>query len=111
MTIFWMPNPNVLGAADLVQTPVLEGGKIMLGNKKKSHDIATKTFFSIYFLPNRLLNSAVINDFTMLTFRQPLLAGDRFDKPILTNTSQPVIWAIGPVNSKVNLSKQAIQLC
>ena len=41
--------------------------------------------------------------FTMLTYRQPLLAKDRFDTPILTNGSQPVIWAMGPVNSKVNI--------
>jgi len=52
----------------------------------------------------RLLNSAVINQFTMLTYRQPLLAKDRFDTPILTNGSQPVIWAMGPVNSKGEVS-------
>ncbi len=52
----------------------------------------------------RLLNSAIINDFTMLTYRQPLRAGDRFDKTIHTNGSQPVIWAIGPVNEKGEVS-------
>ena len=49
----------------------------------------------------RLLNSAVINDFTMLTYRQPLRAVDAYDKVIYTNQSQAVIWAIGPVNKKV----------
>ena len=50
----------------------------------------------------RLLNSAVINDFTMLTYRQPLRAVDAYDKVIYTNQSQAVIWAVGPVNKKVN---------
>ena len=49
----------------------------------------------------KLLNSAVINDFTMLTFRQPLKASEKYDIEILTNQTQPIIWAIGPVNSKV----------
>jgi len=52
----------------------------------------------------RLLNSAVINQFTMLTYRQPLNAKDRYDTKIQTNGSQPVIWAIGPVNSKGEVS-------
>jgi len=52
----------------------------------------------------RLLNSAVINDFTMLTFRQPLAARDKFDSQIFTNDSQPIIWAIGPVNNKGEVS-------
>ena len=51
----------------------------------------------------RLLNSAIINDFTMLTYRQPLRGNDKFDQTIYTNQSQPIIWAIGPVNSKVRL--------
>ncbi|TRY81057.1 hypothetical protein TCAL_09448 [Tigriopus californicus] len=48
----------------------------------------------------RLLNSAIINDYTMLTYRQPLNGDGRFDSSILTNQSQSVIWAIGPINSK-----------
>jgi len=52
----------------------------------------------------RLLNSAVINQFTMLTYRQPLLAKDRYDTSIYTNGSQPVIWAVGPINSKGEVS-------
>jgi len=52
----------------------------------------------------RLLNSAIINDFTMLTYRQPLKARDRFDTTIETNTSQAIIWAVGPVNSKGEVS-------
>jgi len=52
----------------------------------------------------RLLNSAIINDFTMLTYRQPLSPGDRLDKRIFTNGTQPVIWAVGPVNDKGEVS-------
>jgi len=52
----------------------------------------------------RLLNSAVINDFTMLTYRQPLKPRDRYDSMIFTNGSQSVIWALGPVNSKGEVS-------
>ena len=49
----------------------------------------------------RLLNAALINDFTMLTFQRPLLNKDlRADRQILTNQSQSVIWAVGPVNSQ-----------
>lgn len=55
----------------------------------------------------RLLNSAVINDFTMLTYRQPLRAVDAYDKVIYTNQSQAVIWAIGPVNKKGEVSYHA----
>jgi len=47
----------------------------------------------------RLLNAALINGFSMLTFQRPLSASDRMDQPIYTNGSQPVIWAVGPVNS------------
>jgi len=52
----------------------------------------------------RLLNSAVINQFTMLTYRQPLRAKDRYDTTIFTNGSQPVIWAVGPINNKGEVS-------
>lgn len=48
----------------------------------------------------RLLNSAYINEFTMLTYRKPLKASDAYDTEIYTNRSQPIVWAIGPVNSK-----------
>lgn len=52
----------------------------------------------------RLLNSAVINEFTMLTYRQPLAASDNgLDQTIQVNGSQAVIWAIGPVNNKVRV--------
>ena len=49
----------------------------------------------------KLLNSAVINEFTMLTYRRPLAKDDQYDTSISTNQSQAVIWAMGPINSKV----------
>ena len=51
----------------------------------------------------KLLNSAVINEFTMLTYRRPLARDDQYDTSISTNQSQAVIWAMGPINSKVNI--------
>ncbi len=38
---------------------------------------------------------------------RPLLAGDSTDQPIKTNSSQAVIWAIGPVNSKAKQYNRA----
>ena len=38
----------------------------------------------------------------MLTYRRPLARDDQYDTSISTNQSQAVIWAMGPINSKVN---------
>ncbi|XP_045115427.1 protein Skeletor, isoforms B/C-like isoform X1 [Portunus trituberculatus] len=58
----------------------------------------------------RLLNAALINDFTMLTFQRPLAAADPTDMPILTNGTQAVIWAVGPVNSQGHTSYHSLRL-
>nr|XP_045605289.1 protein Skeletor, isoforms B/C-like isoform X2 [Procambarus clarkii] len=58
----------------------------------------------------RLLNAALINDFTMLTFQRPLRAVDRHDAAILTNGSQAVIWAVGPINSQGDTSYHSLRL-
>lgn len=58
----------------------------------------------------RLLNAALINNFTMLTFQRPLRAVDRYDTAILTNGSQAVIWAVGPVNSQGDTSYHSLRL-
>ncbi|XP_063596023.1 protein Skeletor, isoforms B/C-like [Penaeus indicus] len=58
----------------------------------------------------RLLNAALINDFTMLTFQRPLRAVDASDTGILTNGSQAVIWAVGPVNSQGDTSYHSLRL-
>jgi len=52
----------------------------------------------------RLLNAAFINEFSMLTFQRPLAASDRTDVAVRSNASQPVIWAVGPVNGQGGVS-------
>ena len=52
----------------------------------------------------KLLNSAIINEFTMLTYRRPLGKDDQYDTTILTNQSQAIIWAMGPINSQGEVS-------
>ena len=47
----------------------------------------------------RLLNSAFINGFSMLTFQRPLNASDRHDAAITPDRQQAVIWAVGPVSA------------
>ena len=37
----------------------------------------------------------------MLTYRRPLGKDDQYDSAILTNQSQSIIWAMGPINNKV----------
>merc|ERR1712241_1314433 len=52
----------------------------------------------------KLLNSAVINEFAMLTYRRPLARDDQYDTSISTNQSQSIIWAMGPINNKGEVS-------
>ncbi|CAK1594785.1 unnamed protein product [Parnassius mnemosyne] len=47
----------------------------------------------------RLLNAALVNGYSIVTYQRALKAADKLDLPIYTNTSQPIIWAIGPLNS------------
>ena len=58
----------------------------------------------------KLLNSAIINEFTMLTYRRPLGKDDQYDSAILTNQSQSIIWAMGPINNKVIMMGNYSQL-
>ncbi|XP_072933171.1 protein Skeletor, isoforms B/C isoform X3 [Epargyreus clarus] len=52
----------------------------------------------------RLLNAALVNGYSIVTYQRPLRAADFLDKPIFTNTSQAIIWALGPLNSKLEVS-------
>ncbi|XP_075986894.1 DM13 and DOMON_DOH domain-containing protein skeletor isoform X2 [Anticarsia gemmatalis] len=52
----------------------------------------------------RLLNAALVNGYSIVTYQRSLRAADHFDLPFLTNSSQPVIWAIGPLNSRDEVS-------
>lgn len=46
----------------------------------------------------------MVNGYSIVTYQRPLKASDEFDKIILTNKSQPVIWAIGPLNERKEVS-------
>ncbi|CRL07149.1 CLUMA_CG020142, isoform A [Clunio marinus] len=52
----------------------------------------------------RLLNAAIVNDYSIVTYQRPLRAADQFDSPIYTNGSQAIIWAIGPLNQRFEVS-------
>lgn len=46
----------------------------------------------------------MVNGYSIVTYQRPLKANDEFDKPIYTNRSQPIIWAIGPLNQRNEVS-------
>lgn len=52
----------------------------------------------------RLLNAAMVNSYSIVTYQRPLRASDELDRPILTNKSQAIIWAIGPLNERQEVS-------
>lgn len=52
----------------------------------------------------RLLNAAIVNDYSIVTYQRPLKAADRYDSPIFVNGSQAIIWAIGPLNQRFEVS-------
>lgn len=52
----------------------------------------------------RLLNAAIVNDYSIVTYQRPLKAADAFDRPIIVNGSQAIIWAIGPLNQRFEVS-------
>lgn len=45
----------------------------------------------------RMLSTTSVNGFTILTYQRKLGAADIYDRTILTNGSQPVIWAVGQI--------------
>lgn len=56
----------------------------------------------------RLLNAALVNGYSIVTYQRPVRAHDILDKTVYTNTSQTVIWAVGPLNSKQEVSYHSI---
>ncbi|KAJ3643944.1 hypothetical protein Zmor_026624 [Zophobas morio] len=52
----------------------------------------------------RPLNSAMVNGYSIVTYQRPLKPSDEFDRQIHTNRSQAVIWAIGPLNERNEVS-------
>lgn len=52
----------------------------------------------------RVLNAATVNGYSIVTYQRPLRATDEFDLPIIGNASQAIAWAIGPLNSRYEVS-------
>lgn len=52
----------------------------------------------------RLLNAAMVNGYSIVTFQRPLKASDEYDLPIYVNGSQAIVWAIGPLNQRSEVS-------
>lgn len=52
----------------------------------------------------RVLNAAMVNGYSIVTYQRPLRATDKFDLPIVANTSQATAWAIGPLNQRLEVS-------
>lgn len=52
----------------------------------------------------RLLNAAMVNGYSIITYQRPLRASDGLDKTIFTNRSQAIIWGIGPLNQRDEVS-------
>ncbi|KOB77790.1 DOMON domain-containing protein [Operophtera brumata] len=52
----------------------------------------------------KLMNSVLANGYSIVTYQRTLKAADELDLPVLTNQSQPIIWAIGPLNSRNEVS-------
>ncbi|XP_074095643.1 DM13 and DOMON_DOH domain-containing protein skeletor isoform X1 [Cotesia typhae] len=52
----------------------------------------------------RLLNAAMVNGYSIITYQRPLKASDELDLEIKTNRSQAIIWGIGPLNERNEVS-------
>ncbi|XP_044263750.1 protein Skeletor, isoforms B/C isoform X2 [Tribolium madens] len=52
----------------------------------------------------RLLNAAMVNGYSIVTYQRPLKPSDEYDRQIHTNRSQAIIWAIGPLNQRNEVS-------
>ncbi|CAL7938166.1 unnamed protein product [Xylocopa violacea] len=52
----------------------------------------------------RLLNAALVDGYSIVTYQRPLKSSDELDLQILTNGSQAIIWAIGPLNERQEVS-------
>lgn len=46
----------------------------------------------------------MVNGYSIVTFQRPLKATDKFDLPISLNGSQAIVWAIGPLNQRQEVS-------
>lgn len=46
----------------------------------------------------------MVNGYSIVTYQRPLRPSDEFDRQIYTNQSQAVIWGIGPLNERGEVS-------
>lgn len=46
----------------------------------------------------------MVNGYSIVTYQRLQRAADEFDKPIFTNRSQAIIWAVGPLNQRDEVS-------
>lgn len=46
----------------------------------------------------------MVNGYSIVTYQRPLKASDELDRGIFTNQSQAIIWAIGPLNERNEVS-------
>lgn len=52
----------------------------------------------------RLLNAAMVNGYSIVTYQRSLAATDRLDLPISITEAESVVWAIGPLNDYKEVS-------
>ncbi|XP_055385221.1 protein Skeletor, isoforms B/C isoform X2 [Condylostylus longicornis] len=52
----------------------------------------------------RLLNAAMVNGYSIVTYQRSLKASDKYDLPIPINGSHAIVWAIGPLNQRNEVS-------
>lgn len=50
------------------------------------------------------MNAALVDGYSIVTYQRPLKTNDELDRQILTNGSQAIIWAIGPLNERQEVS-------
>lgn len=46
----------------------------------------------------------MVNGYSIVTYQRPLKASDELDQQIYTNGSQAIIWGVGPLNDKGEVS-------
>lgn len=46
----------------------------------------------------------MVNGYSIVTFQRPLKSSDQFDLPIRINGSQAIVWGIGPLNQRTEVS-------
>lgn len=46
----------------------------------------------------------MVNGYSIVTYQRPLKASDQFDLPIRINGSQAIVWGIGPLNQRTEVS-------